>query len=112
MGQLRDLLIEYRESYSKVSVLVDKLEKDILKLCPFYFNEEWTEREVMAYRKYPLWKKDKITEIGLEFKIVNSMARDTDWIIKYLELGHEPDNWKGIPHLRVGEAYREEINGN
>mgnify|MGYP001003474119 CR=1 FL=1 len=111
MGQLRDLLIEYRESYSKIAIIEERLSNALLNLCPFYFEEEWTERQFAIYEKYPQWKKDKIIEIGLEFSKVNSMTRSTKYVIEYLELGHEPVNWSGIPHLRVGEKYQE-LKGN
>ena len=111
MGQLRDLLIEYRKSHDKVAEAGDRLREDILELCPFYFDGDWTDKQAAIYRKYPSWKKDKITKIGMEFKIINSMARDTKYVIEYLELGHEPDDWSGIPSLRVGEKYQE-LKGN
>lgn len=85
---MKELLLEYYKSLDKLKAGINRIEDKIedIKLSD-------------KVDKYKL-----IEELLDELKIHVSMREDLKYVIKWLELGHEPNNWSGIPNLRVGEG--------
>ena len=83
MGQPSSLLKGYKNS---LSILRQIQNKHIKRIKEAKFLSD-SERESLFAEK----------------RIINSMYRDTVYVIKWLECGHEPDHWNGVPNIKVGE---------
>lgn len=87
---MKQLYAEYLETYD---IIKQTIKKNRQKINDLIRNEDIVSNPEL---------RKKLDDLKVDHSKLFSMLIDLEYVIEWLETGHEPKEWEGIPNLRVG----------
>ena len=93
MKQLNQIYLQYLDT--------QKIIKQAIKINRCKINKIITDENI----KSDVELRKQLEILKADRSKLFSILIDIEYVISWLKTGHEPENWEGIPNLRVGVGY-------